>query len=263
MRKINIYMVLDNYIQSPCHKGGINASTIKNKYISEWLAFSEGWVCPQVCGETSAEINCPTFLLLSCLFWWRMRLHSRCLWSTTVREHAHAKHSANAGVGVHSTLHYKDRSNTDLWNDCNEWTQTSWLWKRLSVWCIFIRVSPLPWSAYKEGGRERGAGDCRRDWRAAGVASAEPRDAGSVAGERHWAARDGTWHTLGSLHHKGVFYLRGSDLLHFRQVQWFEYHRPIWWLNNVNYWLNILWIKYYWQTVIYFIIKRANILQNK
>lgn len=44
----------------------------------------------------------------------------------------------------------------------------------------------------REGGREGRAGDCRKDWRAAGVASAEPRGAGSVAGERHWAARDGT-----------------------------------------------------------------------
>lgn len=46
-----------------------------------------------------------------------------------------------------------------------------------------------------QGGREREGqeeGGCRKESRAAGVASAEPRRVGSVAGERHWAAWDGT-----------------------------------------------------------------------
>lgn len=43
-------------------------------------------------------------------------------------------------------------------------------------------------------GRERGigGGGRRKESRAAGVTSAEPRGVGSVAGERHWAAWDGT-----------------------------------------------------------------------
>lgn len=51
----------------------------------------------------------------------------------------------------------------------------------------------------REGGRKGGKksgkdrkGGCRWESRAAGVASVELRGVGSVAGERHWAARDGT-----------------------------------------------------------------------
>lgn len=44
----------------------------------------------------------------------------------------------------------------------------------------------------REGERGIGGRGLRKESRAAGVASAEPRGVGSVAGERHWAAWDGT-----------------------------------------------------------------------